>query len=1327
MTHRCLYAVVLTVFAVTSFALAATSNATIWGTVYDSSGKPAANVTVVLDNTSLGIVRTLTTDSQGSYTISEVPPADGYRVTASSSGERWDVRLGVTVNVGDERVIIPPLRQQQTVAVIKTISKIRQASADTISSSVSGVIVGEQLRQLPLFNRNFLALGLLTPGTHDVPAGSPLAGASYSISGTGAGDTTFLLDGVENVATSTNQAIPFQVNDSIQEFRVVSADANAEYGRTLGGVVNIVTRRAGNNLHGSAFGYFASDILNASNPLSLYNGSTFDQAATYAGNPNSYYAGFYPLTYNDYVSSAKLAGACTNSISAVPQSNMQPLCVSGGEFGFSYPAVGRNDLFLPQQLLAQFDRHKQPFTSEQFGINEGGAIVKEKVFLFGSYEGTRIDNPNSIFERVPSQFDKTYNPLMTRGVGEAFHFGASDPNYVLAQRVLSLFPAPNVIAVPDALEFYRGEAPNYTHVHNGLLRADMVLSSRSTVTIRYAIQRLTQLHDDTLPAQVNYAGNGALRDSLNHNIAVIYSKVFSPSTLGESRISFNRFGVGESPQDAGNHPTNLLGLPFAQMPTFLLNGLDAQYGGTIPLTDGASGGWGEGASTSDGLRFTPTGPTLDYKFPFARIGAPLTAPSSTGDNNWLLEQAFTLTRGKHSLRFGIDSRLSRDSYSDGSFSRGLVYSSNIGQFTSNSEGCNQACRFIDEQGQKPIVAFDRPSFDFALKDGTPYLGLFHSYALAGFVQDTWRFRRRLTLNVGLRYDFFSTPRESQSRLWNFDATANRLVQQGSSESVNPYGQTCSPGRQFSTNPDVPLLSSQSLGGTAFTLSQSDCSPSAHGGIDPKSNNFGPRVGFAWDVFGTGHTVVRAGFGYYYQPIPLRSFEQLLYNRPTMQPNAILGSVTSPKNGFCNIPASFGGCALGNSLLDPQVLNSDSLDKNNPNSSYASVTQPFASYGIDTHHASTPTTRQINLSVQQQIGNDLTMDAAYVGARGGDLPAVYNTNFNSEFTYPQGRAPIAYTDMLLFPVFMLTNQARSNYHSLIARGTFKSHGGLILSGSYTFSKSLDNEAGSTFPMVPITANNFNLSFSSFAPNSCIYSRGGCGTAPILVFPTINYALPAVTTTGQAAVQTTPYSIPQDPFNFLHDDYGPSDFDSRHRGVINFTWNLPVEQRWLAKLFRNTEISGIEIIRSGQPFTIFAGPILNEVTQRAEAFGPVHVTDNPAGAISQQNLSLAPCPRYPIELFLFSPNQPCIGNTGRNSFVGPAYLSTDAALQKDFHIPGRSERVLSFRAEAFNLLNSANFYNPISTLSTDGINPNPDFGKIKSSYSPRELQFAARFSW
>src|SRR4029077_3864658 len=112
--------------------------------------------------------------------------------------------------------------------------------------------------------------------------------------------------------------------------------------------------------HGSAFGYFGNDMFNADNPLSVYNGSTFDQAAAYAGSaPGSF--SFVPLRYNDYVATAELLGFCTNSQSAFTGVAGSVACLSGGTAG----GTGENTRFNPAAVLAANDRFKPSFDSKQ--------------------------------------------------------------------------------------------------------------------------------------------------------------------------------------------------------------------------------------------------------------------------------------------------------------------------------------------------------------------------------------------------------------------------------------------------------------------------------------------------------------------------------------------------------------------------------------------------------------------------------------------------------------------------------------------------------------------------------------------------------------------------------------------------------------------------------------------------------------------------------------------------------------------------------------------------------------------------------------------------
>ena len=146
------------------------------------------------------------------------------------------------------------------------------------------------------------------------------------------------------------------------------------------------------------------------------------------------------------------------------------------------------------------------------------------------------------------------------------------------------------MAIPDVLEFYQGQAPNYTNVDNYLGRLDFTQSDRTDWTFRYNLQDLSQLHDDTLPSSSAYPGNGAQRAVLNQNLVLTFTHRFSDRFSNVLRGGFTRFQVTETPQDA-NFDASQLGLPSGPMQTYLLSGLDPQYAEASPGVNGAFGGW----------------------------------------------------------------------------------------------------------------------------------------------------------------------------------------------------------------------------------------------------------------------------------------------------------------------------------------------------------------------------------------------------------------------------------------------------------------------------------------------------------------------------------------------------------------------------------------------------------------------------------------------------------------------------------------------------------------------------------------------------------------
>ncbi len=1116
-----------------------------------------------------------------------------------------------------------------------------------------------------------------------------------------------MIDGMDNVASSSNQAIPFQVNDAIQEFRVVTATADAQFGRNIGGVVNIVTRRGTATFHGSVFGFFASNSLNADSPLSVYNGTGFDQATAFAGAlnapaaPNTNPGGsaiYQPNSYNQYVATVEQL----NSSAPMPHCTVPDA---------AYGTAGCNPRFDPASVLAQHDSRYRPFDSQQFGGQAGGSFLR-RWYWFGDYEGTRINNPNPIFERVPSSYDRSH---LASFAGQP---GYSDAQF--AQAVLSLYPQSNVVGVPDVLEFYQGQAPNYTNVSNYLGRLDFTQSSFTDWTFRYNLQDLSELHDDTLPASSVYSGNGAVRAVLNQNMVLTFTHRFSDSVSNVLRGGFTRFKVDETPQDANFNPASV-GLPSGAMQTYELSGLDPQYAGASPGTNGAWGGWYDAAWEPPSN--TPViAPSLDGLFPFARIGAPLNAPSKRQDTEFQLVDNVVWFKGRHSVRTGFDLRRLQNIFDTDGFSRGMVVSSDIGEFTSDSETCVSCIS----------PAFSNPSFDYAIKQPSPYNTTFHSYVIAGYLQDTWRIKSNLTLNLGIRYEYFSPPSETNHQLWNYDPAANGLVRQDETQVSDPFGSICG---------------SQPSGmGSIYGLTRAlpwGCNPNGNGSfVVANTTNFEPRVGLAWST-PSGNTVVRASFGIYYDEIPVSLMAQLAFNRPTPKsqttPQALYGQ--NYHSFYCQGQQ----CGLGNSSL---LSTNDQV----PRYQYASV--PFSVSAIDPSNLNNPLTRQVSFSVQQQVSRDVSAEFAYIGNYMANLPATANTGYNDEWFCSNSAqvSPIQPCDAFSFvPVFTTANSGYGNYNAFVAKLNVRAWHGLQARATYTYSKALDNGSGAGAPLIPGPLMTQVNALSYYGNGNPVIYALGSGTRGFVPPPntfspnaiTANLAAltslltAGVNTTGAGRAIVTPYTTPQDPYNFLTNDYGRSDFDQTNRFILDYSWEIPASKQstWL----QGWMLSGVLTAESGQPFTIFSGPIAGELTQRVSLNGSVTTTGNPYSYFGSTSAIVLPgsaCATLPgaqseyaiqttVGIRSGTVGTPCLGNSARNQFTGPAYIDYDMAMQKMFKL---HERVaLTFRAESYNLFNHPNFYNPISTYSLDGVTPYSQFGQIKSAHNPRQFQFAVRMGW
>ena len=244
---------------------------TILGTVTDDTGAVLPGVTVTVTHTDTGLVRTAVTDSAGEFTVPSIPTGT-YSVSAELQGFKTvmvpSLRLGV-----DQRLRVNV--KLEVGAVSETITVVGSSPLVQTSSSELGTTVDEeQIKQLPLDGRNFVSLTRTIPGVVRGNPGSNIDGAgslawrasaSFSANGQRARDNNFMLDGVDNNETWLQTVVIFPSVDALDEFKMQTSTYSAEFGRSLGGVVNLQIKSGTNRLRGSAFEFHRNDALDANN------------------------------------------------------------------------------------------------------------------------------------------------------------------------------------------------------------------------------------------------------------------------------------------------------------------------------------------------------------------------------------------------------------------------------------------------------------------------------------------------------------------------------------------------------------------------------------------------------------------------------------------------------------------------------------------------------------------------------------------------------------------------------------------------------------------------------------------------------------------------------------------------------------------------------------------------------------------------------------------------------------------------------------------------------------------------------------------------------
>ena len=242
---------------------------TIQGRVYDTTGAAISQASVTVVNAATGFSRSASASATGDYQISFLPPGD-YTVTAEKSGfqkqaKKVHLDIGASGDV-DFNLSVGHVAEEVTVQDVGEV-------AEPTRIMVSSVIDSQKIEDLPVNGRQFIDFALLAPGVTigDTTSGStdviiePVTKLSFA--GQNIHYNFVAIDGADNMSTASGIQKTTPSQDAVEEFRVINSSYSTEFGRAVGGIVNIITKSGTNSLHGSLYEYFRNDVLDASSAL----------------------------------------------------------------------------------------------------------------------------------------------------------------------------------------------------------------------------------------------------------------------------------------------------------------------------------------------------------------------------------------------------------------------------------------------------------------------------------------------------------------------------------------------------------------------------------------------------------------------------------------------------------------------------------------------------------------------------------------------------------------------------------------------------------------------------------------------------------------------------------------------------------------------------------------------------------------------------------------------------------------------------------------------------------------------------------------------------
>jgi hypothetical protein len=1215
----------------------------IAGTIQDSSGAVIPNAHVTLLNTDQGITLETTTNASGEYIFSPVRIGH-YSVSASAPGFSTTTQKNVEVQVAQNlhvNVQLSAGAATQTVEVTAAPPELQ-----TEDASVGQTVTERSVNSLPLNGRNFTFLAQLGAGVNTSQAdtrGNAASGA-FTANGLRPAQNNYLLDGIDNNSNAvdflngTNFVI-LPPLDAIQEFKVQTADFSAELGRSAGAVLNATIKSGTNSIHGAVWEFFRNDVLDSA----------------------------------DY-----------------------------------FETTGKGEL--------RFN---------QFGASIGGPIVKNKAFFFGDYEGfRRVQGNTQSGIGVPTTLERTsgYTNLTDLITGQS---GASRLDYLgrLIPFGTVMDPATTRPVTAGTVDPVSGLPAKQT----GYVRDPFGTCAPSTPSFTLAACNLNQIPANRLdPNAVKLLNvfpnptNGAFSSNFTSSPAL-----YEHRNAFDTRVDFNptekeqiffRFSYVDDPQyipgpfggvaDGGGFQT---GVQTAKSDQAVLGWTHVFNPSLINVLHG-------GFNHLHTTRFGPEGTVSGIPASFGIAGIPqstengglpefnISGLNDLGSNDFLpsdevsqtlqITDDFTKIYGRQSFKMGVE-------YQDVHFNTlQPAYSRGEFDFTGNYEGIPGQPG--DNTGRAQLLITPIAA---TVPNGISYVGGANSVEasnisktydtrnyLALYFQDDFKVTSKLTLNLGLRWDYFSPISEANGGQANFVQTGPPTG--GPIYLIPASGKD---NRSLSSTANNPSLNGEGfldlLAKDGIALGQSNKYGKSL--VQTQENNFAPRFGFAYQF--SPRLVARGGVGLFYNAFENQGYgPNIGENYPFVYNFSYKGTTdaapfSSGPNpyGSCATAAPYGGAAtidvgLSCSQFTPLAVNAEGLGLQGLQFNYK-----------------TPRTFSANLSAQYAFTHSLSGQVAYVLTDGSDLQAGIGNNEVFQLL----PANVSITPYVPFKDFGTGGSYQRTIGSSIYNGLqtkleeqFSNGANFLV--TYTYSKTL-SDAGDLL-------------------------NGGSTNgyrAPWIYGPRF--------------------------------DWGDADFDIRNVFHLSGGYELPFGKGKMfaanAGKLENAFVGGWSInsivtLQGGQPLSIScpssttSGTNCNAIlTGQPQKLG-LHIDSN--GKLSwfgnpaafQQPCELgsngAPIPGTPAGCVVETGSAVLGG--GPTTTFGPGFHRWDFSMFKAIPI---SERVnMQFRAEFFNILNHPNFNAPgfggngVQSIGGSTNFNDSTFGEIGSTrdapYDPRQIQFALK---